>query len=87
MEVKELAAIGAGLMGSGIAQVAAQNGLEANLMDRESRFLDKGISSGGEANPVRDFSITHDIQSADRERAAKSKSLRVRMQQCAARRH
>jgi 3-hydroxybutyryl-CoA dehydrogenase len=43
MEIKKIAVIGAGLMGSGIAQVAAQSGYEVNLMDVEQRFIDKGI--------------------------------------------
>ncbi|MEI8183108.1 MAG: 3-hydroxybutyryl-CoA dehydrogenase [Desulfomonile sp.] len=45
MEIKKIGVIGAGLMGAGIAQVAAQNGFEVNLMDVESRFLDKGIAT------------------------------------------
>ncbi len=44
MEIRKIAVIGAGLMGSGIAQVAAQSGYEVNLMDVEQRFVDKGIS-------------------------------------------
>jgi 3-hydroxybutyryl-CoA dehydrogenase len=40
MEIKKVGVIGAGLMGSGIAQVAAQSGLEVNLMDTQNRFLD-----------------------------------------------
>lgn len=45
MEITKIAVIGAGLMGAGIAQVAAQNGFLVNLMDVEQRFLDKGIST------------------------------------------
>lgn len=45
MEIKKIGVIGAGLMGSGIAQVAAQSGFEVNLMDVEQRFLDKGLST------------------------------------------
>ncbi|MGB6068230.1 MAG: 3-hydroxybutyryl-CoA dehydrogenase [Desulfomonilaceae bacterium] len=45
MEIKKIGVIGAGLMGAGIAQVAAQSGFEVNLMDVETRFLDKGISN------------------------------------------
>ncbi len=45
MEVKRIAVIGAGLMGSGIAQVAAQSGIEVNLMDIAQQFVDKGISN------------------------------------------
>jgi 3-hydroxybutyryl-CoA dehydrogenase len=44
MEIKKIAVIGAGLMGAGIAQVAAQSGFLVNLMDVEQRFLDKGLS-------------------------------------------
>jgi 3-hydroxybutyryl-CoA dehydrogenase len=45
MEVKKIAVIGAGLMGAGIAQVAAQAGYEVKLMDIETRFLDKGMAT------------------------------------------
>ena len=44
-----IAVIGAGIMGSGIAQVAAQSGLSVILVDREERLLDAGrrtIASG-----------------------------------------
>ncbi len=45
MEVKKIAVIGAGLMGSGIAQVAAQSGYEVNLNDVAPQFLEKGIGT------------------------------------------
>ncbi len=45
MEIKKIGVIGAGLMGAGIAQVAAQSGFEVTLMDVETRFLDKGIAT------------------------------------------
>lgn len=45
MEIKKIGVIGAGLMGAGIAQVAAQAGFSVNLTDVESRFLDKGIAT------------------------------------------
>ncbi|HMK35590.1 MAG TPA: 3-hydroxybutyryl-CoA dehydrogenase [Desulfomonilaceae bacterium] len=45
MEIKRIAVIGAGLMGSGIAQTAAQSGFQVNLIDVEQRFLDKGLSA------------------------------------------
>lgn len=44
MEIRKIGVIGAGLMGAGIAQVAAQSGFDVTLMDVETRFLDKGIS-------------------------------------------
>lgn len=45
MEVKKITVVGAGLMGAGIAQVAAQSGLEVNLMDINPTFLEKGLST------------------------------------------
>ncbi|MGB9684659.1 MAG: 3-hydroxyacyl-CoA dehydrogenase family protein [Candidatus Bathyarchaeales archaeon] len=45
MEVKTIAVLGAGLMGHGIAQVAAQVGkYEVYLRDIEQRFVDSGMS-------------------------------------------
>jgi len=43
MEVKKIAVLGAGLMGHGICQVAAQSGYEVNLRDIEQRFVDNGM--------------------------------------------
>lgn len=44
MEVRKIAVLGAGLMGHGIAQVAAQVGkYEVNVRDVEQRFLDEGM--------------------------------------------
>jgi len=43
MEVKKIAVLGAGLMGHGICQVAAQSGFEVWLRDIEQRFVDHGI--------------------------------------------
>jgi 3-hydroxybutyryl-CoA dehydrogenase len=43
-EIKKVAVLGAGLMGHGIAQVAAQvGGYEVNLRDVEQRFVDSGV--------------------------------------------
>jgi len=45
MEVKKIAVLGAGLMGHGICQVAAQDGkYEVGLRDIEQRFLDNGMT-------------------------------------------
>ncbi|MGQ9565310.1 MAG: 3-hydroxyacyl-CoA dehydrogenase family protein [Candidatus Bathyarchaeales archaeon] len=45
MEVKQIAVLGAGLMGHGICQVAAQTGgYEVNLRDVEQRFLNNGMN-------------------------------------------
>ena len=44
-EIKKVAVLGAGLMGHGIAQVAAQVGkYEVNMRDVEQRFIDGGMS-------------------------------------------
>jgi len=43
MEIKKIAVLGAGLMGHGICQVAAQSGYEVNLRDIEQRFVDNGM--------------------------------------------
>ena len=44
-DVKRIAVLGAGLMGHGIAQVAAQVGkYDVNLRDIEQRFVDNGMS-------------------------------------------
>ena len=43
MEIKKVLVIGAGQMGSGIAQVIAQNGLEVIIRDIKDEFVQKGI--------------------------------------------
>jgi 3-hydroxybutyryl-CoA dehydrogenase len=45
MEIKKIMVVGAGLMGSGIAQVAAQNDLEVILNDTSPEFVDKGLKA------------------------------------------
>jgi 3-hydroxybutyryl-CoA dehydrogenase len=44
MEIKTITVIGAGLMGSGIAQVAAQAGYQVNMLDVSQEFVDRGMS-------------------------------------------
>jgi len=44
MVVKKIGVIGAGQMGHGIAQVAAQAGYEVTIRDIKREFVDKGIS-------------------------------------------
>ena len=44
MEIKKVLVIGAGQMGSGIAQVMAQGGMEVVLQDIDRKFVDKGLS-------------------------------------------
>ena len=44
MAIKKVGVIGAGLMGSGIAQVAAAAGYETVVREVSQEFLDKGLS-------------------------------------------
>jgi len=44
MEIRKIGVVGAGQMGSGIAQVAAQAGYEVVLRDVEQRFLERGLA-------------------------------------------
>ena len=44
-EIRRVGVVGAGLMGHGIAQVAAQAGYEVVLRDVEQRFVDKGLTA------------------------------------------
>ena len=44
MEVKKICVLGAGLMGSGIAQVFAEAGYEVSMRDIEDRFVQSGLS-------------------------------------------
>ena len=45
MEIKKIGVVGAGIMGSGIAQVASAAGLNVVLNDIENQYLDRGISA------------------------------------------
>jgi 3-hydroxybutyryl-CoA dehydrogenase len=45
MEIKKIGVVGAGTMGSGIAQVASQIGLEVVMRDIQESFVDKGLKS------------------------------------------
>jgi len=45
MEVKKICSLGAGAMGSQIAQLAALNGYEVSMLDIEDRFVQGGLNS------------------------------------------
>lgn len=45
MEINKICVLGAGLMGSGIAQVCAQAGFEVSMRDIEQRFIDGGMNT------------------------------------------
>ena len=44
MEIKKVGVLGCGLMGSGIAQVAAMAGCDVVVLEQEQKFLDKGFA-------------------------------------------
>ncbi len=44
MNIKKVGVLGCGLMGSGIAQVAATAGLDVVVLEQEQEFLDKGFA-------------------------------------------
>ncbi|MGH9419725.1 MAG: 3-hydroxyacyl-CoA dehydrogenase family protein, partial [Thermoanaerobaculia bacterium] len=43
-EIRKVGVLGCGLMGSGIAQIAAQAGYETVVREVEQKFLDKGLA-------------------------------------------
>ncbi len=45
MAITKLGVLGAGTMGSGIAQVGLQGGLEVTLVDLEQNFIDRGLQN------------------------------------------
>ena len=44
MEIRKICVLGAGLMGSGIAQVSAEAGYEVSMRDIEDRFVQSGLN-------------------------------------------
>jgi 3-hydroxybutyryl-CoA dehydrogenase len=44
MEIKNVGVLGCGLMGSGIAQVAATAGFDVVVLEQDEKFLDKGFA-------------------------------------------
>ena len=45
MEIKKVCVLGAGIMGAGIAQIAAEAGYTVAMRDIEDRFVEKGLST------------------------------------------
>jgi 3-hydroxybutyryl-CoA dehydrogenase len=45
MEIRKVGVLGCGLMGSGIAQVAATAGFDVTVLEVEQKFLDKGFAT------------------------------------------
>ena len=44
MDIQKVGVLGCGLMGSGIAQVAATAGFDVTVLEQEQKFLDKGFA-------------------------------------------
>lgn len=44
-KIKKICVVGAGVMGSGIAQICAQAGFEVNLYDIKQEFVEKGLNN------------------------------------------
>jgi len=44
MEIKKVGVLGCGLMGSGIAQVAATAGFDVTVLELEQKYLDRGLA-------------------------------------------
>ena len=52
MEIKSVAVLGCGLMGSGIAQVAATAGFDVTVLEVDQKYLDKGFATLDEAEEL-----------------------------------
>ena len=52
MELKKVMVIGAGQMGSGIAQVMAAHGVEVTLRDIKQEFVDRGLGTSKRNWPI-----------------------------------
>jgi len=71
MQIKTIGVVGAGIMGSGIAQVAASAGYSVILNDIEDKFLDRGLAA-----------ITHSLErmvKKDKITAADAKAISGRI--------
>ena len=44
MEIRKVGVLGCGLMGSGIAQVAAMAGFNVTVLEVDQKYLDKGFA-------------------------------------------
>jgi 3-hydroxybutyryl-CoA dehydrogenase len=66
MEIKRVGVIGAGQMGSGIAQVCAQAGFEVTLVDTKEEFVQKGLNriEGNLARAVSKGKMTEEEKAA-----------------------
>src|SRR4029079_18054868 len=65
MAIKKVGVLGCGLMGSGIAQTAAQSGYENVVVEVEQKFLDKGMT--GIAKSLGKFVEKGKLSAADKD--------------------
>jgi 3-hydroxybutyryl-CoA dehydrogenase len=65
MQIKKVGVLGCGLMGSGIAQIAAQAGYETIVREVEQKYLDKGL--GGIEKSLGKFVEKGKMQAADKD--------------------
>src|SRR5688572_24410543 len=63
MKIRKVGVLGCGLMGSGIAQVAAQAGYDVVVREVEQKFLDKGL--GGIQKSLSKFVEKGKLQQSD----------------------
>ena len=77
MQIEKIGVVGAGIMGSGIAQVASSAGYNVVLNDIEDRFLDRGLASISKSleRMVKKEKITPEDKDAIVKRIAWSTSL------------
>src|ERR1700747_1822153 len=74
MDIKKVGVLGCGLMGSGIAQVAAMAGCDVTVLEVEQKYLDNGFAgiekslSKFAERPVEKGGITAEQKDAARER-------------------
>ncbi|MBM3328230.1 MAG: 3-hydroxybutyryl-CoA dehydrogenase [Calditrichaeota bacterium] len=66
MDIKQIAVIGAGTMGNGIAHVAAASGIDVTLIDVKPEFLDKALKTitGNCDRMIKKGALTEDDKSA-----------------------
>src|SRR6267154_2662768 len=87
MHIKKVGVLGCGLMGSGIAQVAAMAGFDVTVLEVEQKFLDKGFAGIEKSlakfaeRPVDKGGITTQQKDAARARL-KSTTSRQEMADC-----
>jgi 3-hydroxybutyryl-CoA dehydrogenase len=78
-DIKKVTVIGCGTMGNGIAQLFAQNGYTANLVDVDKAYLDKAVAniSGSMDRQIKKGIITDEAKRATLDKITTSTDLRT----------